>query len=319
MKWRLLLACLLVLPAASAGTSEHPDLTDAADDVGVEPRPDTAVPAAWYPAIDLEKVWFTDDAQGLHATIQVADLSTVERTQAGDADTMYVAIWQAAYANKGAVAGRLGTWELRAEYRPLDPVYGGGPAWHFWLERPCTDGNSDDGCAGEARDILDGLQGRLDYANSTITMTAPWWDLGEVQPGDGIFGLAATAESMWPSYPIAAADWDWDEFGCYMFTSVPTDPAAFRGNDTGATGTSAGRWGTPTARPTKDTCVHAQAVPANVTSGPPASGTESQGAPADVGPEQDYGTSKAAPMPIPFLALGLAALAARSRRPRSAS
>jgi hypothetical protein len=275
---------LLAIPAAHAGTMGAPELVDPDKDVSVE-RVDQALPDPWAAAIDLQAVWFDDDAEGLHANIKVRDLSALSNTDAGVmTDTFWIAIWTPSYAHPMELENRTGSWELRAEYRPLDTV-----KVHYWLERPCRDGNDQDGCAGDDRDILNGLHGTMDEATSTIRITAPWRDLGNAASEDAITGLWAAAEMVWPSYPAYSADWDVDQGNtCYRFSTVPLVVA---GKDDGPAGASDGRsafpaeygpWaGCPASKvppsPTDPTTSQAQttaSVPANATNAPEVTTTQ---------------------------------------------
>ncbi|MEA3137421.1 MAG: hypothetical protein QOC71_1702 [Thermoplasmata archaeon] len=244
---------LLAAPMVEAGSPSAPELADDAEDVMVYDLnlpPQVPLPPPLQDAIDVRGVWFADDAEGLHAYIQVADLSTLELQTTGNPDFFWVAIWSPGYAVEDGAAARRGPWELRADYRPLD-----SPAWHFWLERPCRDGDSDDGCAGPDRDILDGLRGDVDVGTSTIHIVAPWSHMSEPMPGDGIQGLWASAQMTWPSYPAYSVDWDIDQADqCYRFVSLPFPPEALNATDAGALGSSNGRTAMPMAYAPKDVC-----------------------------------------------------------------
>lgn len=205
----VLLASLLVLaPLGGAGTANDPELTDSAGDVRIDqPGADAAGAPPWADASDVLSAWFTDDEQGLTAHIHVADLASISTTDVGaNQDTLFFVRWQPSYDHTTEVLERKGEWELRAEYRPSND-----PAWHFWMERPCKDGDDTDGCAGEDRDIIQGLQGSVEMEESTVSITAPWWHLEHPRPGDGIQALVASSQMVWPSWPIYSVDWDHDE------------------------------------------------------------------------------------------------------------
>jgi hypothetical protein len=245
MRGLLVLAfALLLVPSAIAGTPDAPELQDPAGDVVVDdrglPAPNAPLPEAVADALDLRAVWFSDDADGLHAHIQVTSLAALEVGQAGNPDFMWIAIFSPAYAVESGPAARQGTWELRAEYRPADVALGNA-AWHFWMERPCKDGRDDDGCSGADRDIQNGLRGEVDEASSTITITAPWPLMAEPQAGDGIEGLWGATGVDWPAYPVRSVDWDLDEGSqCYVFTALPLAAEPPSGQD-GPAGSSNGR------------------------------------------------------------------------------
>jgi hypothetical protein len=232
------LVLLSWLPQAEAGTGSAPELQDPGADVLVDDLglpPSVGVPAPLQDAVDLRAVWFTDDAEGLHAHVQVASLAGLAMQSPGDPDFFWIAIWSPAYAIEDGAAARDGTWELES-----------ASPWHFWLERPCKDGDSFDGCTGPDRDILDGLPGSVDLEASTITITAPWRHMAGPAPGDGVHGLWATAQMSWPSYPAYSVDWDTDQGRtCYRFASLPFPASALEATDTGPTGGSNGRTALP--------------------------------------------------------------------------
>ena len=330
---RLVCLTLLVLaaPLAAAGTAQQPDLTDPAGDVRVQ----GVAPAPWADAADVRAAWFHDDDEGLHATILVEDLAAIAVTDAGLLqDTMFFVLWQPSYAEPGPVASREGEWELRADYLPLST-----PSWHFWMERPCRDGVDSDGCPGADRDIIDGLPGEVDLEASTVRITAPWEHLDGPQPGDGIHGLRASAQMVWPSYPAYAVDWDTDQASstCHLFTSLPL---ASKETAEGATGSSHGREAPPEPAPGTDACEQAREAAraggeggeetgggpgqaggdgGTVEHGEGASGDASVGgrkdpAAAEAGPDQ--GVGRATPGPPAVLVFAAACLAAALRRQR---
>lgn len=217
-----LLFTLAAMPLVSAGSPDAPELTDAAGDVMVEEYANAAegppLVAGVADAVDLQAAWFSDDEVGLHAHIRVADLSALQAAlPVPVSDLFWIAIFSPAYQTEEGLAARPGTWELRAEFRPAED-----PAWHYWLERPCKAPASNGGCAGEDRDIVDGLPGMVDEAASVITITAPWDEMAGPQAGDGIHGLWATAQADWPTYPARSVDWDTDQgTQCYTFAALP--------------------------------------------------------------------------------------------------
>lgn len=135
-------------------------------------------------------VWFTDDSDGLHATIQVEDLAgLVAESGQVESSATFVATFRLEHADKSGPGGRNGEWHLRGDYQA-----GSSQSWSYWGEGPCLDGDDTDGCAGEDRHIIDPLPGFHDLNNSTVTVTIPWKHLGPVTYGDKIGALEATTQ-----------------------------------------------------------------------------------------------------------------------------
>lgn len=220
------LLTLLAFPLAHAGTPEAPELVDPVGDQQVQQVP--AGMTAWGQGHDLVAVWFTDDAQGLHATIQVTDLAATMAERGVQTDAMFIVQFTLDHADKSGPGGRLGQWELRGDFAAAN-----SEQWSYRGEGPCKDGNDADGCAGTDRDIIDSLPGTYDVASSTVTITLPWTHLGHVQPGDGIASLEATTQYVYPNYPVYTVDWDTDqrESAAYRYASVGL--AAPGGGDAG--------------------------------------------------------------------------------------
>lgn len=307
MRMVVLASLLIAAPFAGAGTADDPELTDPPGDVRIDqPGGEAAEAPPWADASDVLSAWFTDDERGLTAHIHVADLASISTTDVGVIpDTMFFVRWQPSYNHSTEVLERTGEWELRADYRPMDD-----PAWHFWMERPCKDGDDTDGCAGEDRDILDGLDGAVDVENSTVSITAPWWHLEHPRPGDGIHSLVASSQMVWPSPPLYSVDWDHDERAtCYLFASLPLDPDQLEGIDDGATGVSHGAASAPYAPSEEDACASMGATSSGPASSPNASSTaDTDGAPS--------GRPAQIPAIGPLLTAAILSTVAVRRRPR---
>lgn len=295
----VLVLAIALSPNVWAGTVEDPEMTDLAGDARTDRLEEAGTgQPPWAEASDILAAWLTDDEAGLHATIHVADLSAIATTDAGaNQDTMFFVRWQPSYNHTNDVLNRTGEWELRAEYRPQDPS-----AWHFWMERPCKDGDDSDGCSGEDRDIIQGLEGSVDLEASTVTITAPWWHLEHPEPGDGIFGLVASSQMVWPSWPVYTVDWDHDERDtCYRFTSLPLEPSQLEGSDRGPTGAAHGSSGAPYDPAIEDACAREANLSQMASANEEASGARSDGT--------DQDTSRDSPL-VPGVLVVLALVAA---------
>ncbi len=254
MRLWTLLACVLFL-AVPAVATQVTSFDDPAGD------PDTSGgPAVGNDAVDILGASLAISGSDIVSTVTVADLDAVTETSTGvNADTMFIVRWN---VDEGPEAGE---WTLRADYQPMATT-----PWSYWAEGPCRDGNDDDGCAGEDRDIIDGLEGAHDMENDTVQVRLPVERLGPMT-GQVWGDFHATAQQVWPTYPVYTSDWAYAPDGeQYTFDDPPANAA---------TGTS-----------TSTSSASSTSASSSSTSSAPSSTSSTSAAPTTPG-DQDSGTS----------------------------
>ncbi len=269
MRLAVIAIMLLALPLVTAGTPDDPELTDPEGDATLRGQGGPTPPYA--DAVDLVGVWFQDDAEGLAIGIRVVDLAALDGVAAGQ--FQWAARFDTSYQNASGPAARIGTWTLKA-------YYVAGTGWGTMLERPCLDGDSTDGCAGNDRDITDATS-LVDVEADTVWLFADWNAMGSPIVGDGIHSLHATAQAQVPSTSTAFEDWEMDETAqCHHFLLNGTLEVRAAGTTPAQAGASNGLNGRSGTIDETDVCAESRPLPS--TSPPvPATNTTTESGPAD--------------------------------------
>lgn len=218
-----LLLAALIIPATGvvAGSAAAPELTDPAGDVEAY----AGLPLDANPAFDLLAAYVANETDSkFDVAILVADLSAVAQTDIGAVTyTTFAFFFELDHHAPVGRAARAGPWTARADYLPNNDR-----PMQFSLEAPCT--SPDDGCTAADRDIVADLNGRFDFASSTVWIEIPRSLLESPRAGDRLANLTAVVKADWPTYPVSWTDWDQDQpEAAYEFTlplpeSAPTPP-----------------------------------------------------------------------------------------------
>lgn len=242
-----LLAALLAIPAAQAGTADAPDITDPAGDVASPVGPGVS---PCDPGIDVLAFWAEWTDAGVLVHYRFSDLSVVEQfgpvfDTAGRCFYSYVDF-------EAVFAGKPFSDSIYVDYVG-SPAFATG--WRFYFH-----GSGDD------------LQGSVDVAASQIAVLLPFDVIGRPMMGDGIgkFSVQAVTAPVdvglesdlapdsgqpcdcWVAYPADAA-------------SGPTDPASSSSSSSSMT-SSGTTSSTSTSRSTSSSVPKGAAAGASTTS-----------------------------------------------------
>lgn len=202
----LLIALLLIASSAAAEVTRFDDPAGDAETSG-------APPVVGDPVDIIEAFLEVTDGHVVGSVV-VADLESVHDTDVGVfPDTMFIVRWTVEDGD------RPGEWRVRGDYQPEQV-----PAWSYWAEGPCLDGNDTDGCAGSDRDIIKDLEGEADLDNDTVSIRLPVSYLGDL-PDQVWGGFYASAHAVWPTYPVYTSDWAYAPEGeAHTFAPEATAP-----------------------------------------------------------------------------------------------
>lgn len=189
---RIVLALILLVPAAHAGTADNPEITDATGDTFVWPNAPGVGPLA--DAMDLTAVWVTyeDDTVSFH--MEVVDLTAVAATRNNPVgDHRWWVEFQPLETSNQTL--HTDPWEVRL-FLSQGSVY----ATSFTL--------------ANADGIRTDVSGEMDMEANQIRIDVPIEMLG-IGPGGVIADLYARTGTYMPAYPIWTGDDGTHETGAF--------------------------------------------------------------------------------------------------------